>query len=121
MTLVGPGGIGKTRLAIEVAAKEQGKFIDGVCMVNLAALNSAAFLTSAIAEALGILFQGQSNPESQLKNSLQQKTSTVCSNHHILSLYIFDVSTCTPATLQRFLQEGGRYSSEEVMPLSYPT
>ncbi len=52
VTLVGPGGIGKTRLAIEVAAAQLEAFGDGVCFVSRASLNSPEFIVPAAA-ALG--------------------------------------------------------------------
>jgi predicted ATPase/DNA-binding SARP family transcriptional activator len=53
LTLVGPGGIGKTRLALEVAAQEVRNYKDGVYFVPLAHLSSAQFVVSGIASALG--------------------------------------------------------------------
>ncbi len=73
LTLVGPGGIGKTRVAIEVASRHQDFFPDGACFVSLAALNSAAFMVPAIANALGFAFQGQVEPRIQLLNYLRGK------------------------------------------------
>ena len=73
LTLVGPGGIGKTRLAIEVASQHQDFFPDGACFVSLASLNSSAFLVPAIADALGFAFQGQVEPRIQLLNYLGAK------------------------------------------------
>jgi predicted ATPase/transcriptional regulator with XRE-family HTH domain len=73
LTLIGPGGIGKTRLAIEVACRHQDLFPDGTCFVSLAALNSSAFLVPAIADALGFVFQGQIEPRIQLLNHLRAK------------------------------------------------
>jgi predicted ATPase/transcriptional regulator with XRE-family HTH domain/cytochrome c553 len=73
LTLIGPGGIGKTRLAIEVASRHQDLFPDGACFVSLAALNSSAFLVPAIADALGFVFQGQIEPRIQLLNHLRAK------------------------------------------------
>jgi predicted ATPase/DNA-binding XRE family transcriptional regulator len=75
LTLVGTGGIGKTRLAIEVASRHQDPFPDGACFVSLASLNSSAFLVPAIADALGYLFQGQVEPRTQLLNYLRAKRS----------------------------------------------
>jgi predicted ATPase len=66
LTVVGTGGIGKTRLAIEVASRCQGFFADGAHFVPLASLDSAAFLLPAIADALGFAFQGQTEPRTQL-------------------------------------------------------
>ena len=54
LTLTGPGGIGKTRLALQVAANMRDHFAAGVYLVNLAAISDAAFVLPAIAHALGV-------------------------------------------------------------------
>ena len=51
VTILGPGGIGKTRLALEVARHEVNQFSDGVCWVDLAAVTSARNIAVAIANA----------------------------------------------------------------------
>jgi predicted ATPase len=53
VTLVGPGGIGKTRLALETAAVARPDF-DGVAMVQLEEVSSADLITSVIASSLGV-------------------------------------------------------------------
>ena len=52
LTLVGPGGIGKTRLALDLAARLRPDFPDGVFFIALAALHQAALLPSLIAQML---------------------------------------------------------------------
>jgi predicted ATPase/class 3 adenylate cyclase len=54
VTLTGPGGIGKTRLAIEVCQRLASRFLDGVALVSLAAVTDAANFTPAMAEALDV-------------------------------------------------------------------
>ncbi|MEA2583114.1 MAG: hypothetical protein QOF33_1199 [Thermomicrobiales bacterium] len=54
MTLTGPGGTGKTRLAIHAAAGLLEVFDDGVFLVDLAALQDPPLVPSAIARALGV-------------------------------------------------------------------
>jgi predicted ATPase/transcriptional regulator with XRE-family HTH domain len=73
LTIVGPGGIGKTRLAIEAATRHQELFPDGACFVPLASLDSPAFLVSAIADALQLVLQGHVEPRAQLLGHLRGK------------------------------------------------
>src|SRR3954454_3056303 len=54
LTLTGPGGIGKTRLALSVAEALRGDFAGGVCYVPLASLTDPGLVLPAIAQALGI-------------------------------------------------------------------
>ncbi|MBV8952329.1 MAG: adenylate/guanylate cyclase domain-containing protein, partial [Actinobacteria bacterium] len=58
VTLNGVGGVGKTRLAIEVGAELAGEFPDGVWMVELASVGDTASVPAAIATALAITPQG---------------------------------------------------------------
>lgn len=76
ITITGPGGIGKTRLALEAAARELhagSQFPDGVFFVSLAPLNSSAEITATLAAALEFQFQGARDETEQLINYLQNK------------------------------------------------
>jgi predicted ATPase/DNA-binding winged helix-turn-helix (wHTH) protein len=53
ITLVGSGGIGKTKLAVEAARRIAGRFPDRVCIAELAPVAQAEFLPSTVASALG--------------------------------------------------------------------
>ena len=52
LTLTGPGGIGKTRLALKVAASQMERFTDGVYLVDLSAITDPSLVGAAIARAL---------------------------------------------------------------------
>ena len=54
LTLTGPGGVGKTRLGLEVARQVMDQFEEGVCFVALAPISDPVLVPSAIAQALQI-------------------------------------------------------------------
>jgi predicted ATPase/DNA-binding SARP family transcriptional activator len=66
ITVLGIGGIGKTRLALEAAAQESFAFADGACFVPLAAVSAADFIVPAITAALQITLSGPGGPAAQL-------------------------------------------------------
>lgn len=71
VTLVGPGGVGKTRLAVEAALeRSHGDFLDGVCFVPLAPLASPDELVTTIAGAMSFTFAGVHSPQAQLLDYL---------------------------------------------------
>jgi predicted ATPase/Tfp pilus assembly protein PilF len=73
LTLTGPGGVGKTRLAIRAAREAAESFVDGVTFVPLAGLTMASFLVPAVAEAIGFIFSGPATPQIQLGRYLHDK------------------------------------------------
>lgn len=75
LTLVGPGGIGKTRLSIEAASHMQDAFADGVYFVSLAPVNTTRFIVPVIADVIGFVFQsvGPADPKIQLFRYLKGK------------------------------------------------
>lgn len=73
LTLLGPGGMGKTRLAIEAAIDLQDAFAAGVYFVNLQPLTDPAQLLTALADALRLPLSGADPVESQLQRFLANK------------------------------------------------
>ncbi|QCP53635.1 transcriptional regulator [Trinickia violacea] len=79
VTLVGAGGIGKTRIAIEVAAQIGSRFADGVVFVPFASVSDPRFALDALAAALGL-------PMPVGRLSLDDIASRVAGRHMLLLL-----------------------------------
>jgi DNA-binding SARP family transcriptional activator/predicted ATPase len=73
ITLVGPGGIGKSRLAMAMAATHRGLYADGVYWLELAPLSTAAQIVPAVAHRLGLALTGKGAAETELLAYLRAK------------------------------------------------
>ena len=73
VTLTGPGGVGKTRLALQAAADAVDAFPDGVWWVELAPIDSGDRVADAVAAALGIPESGAMSAADQLVASLRDR------------------------------------------------
>ncbi|NJC97482.1 MAG: hypothetical protein FIB03_14290 [Anaerolineae bacterium] len=75
ITLIGPGGIGKSRLALQAAANaaHEGLFFEGIYLVQLASVYTPDLLASGIAEAIQLALQGPAEPKEQLIKCLRDK------------------------------------------------
>ncbi len=73
LTLTGPGGIGKTRVALQVASQCAHAFPDGVTIVSLAAVTDPDLVLPTIAQALGLVEAGGQSLATQLVELLQPR------------------------------------------------
>jgi predicted ATPase len=73
LTLAGPGGVGKTRLALRVAHALAGHWTDGIAFVPLAAITDPALVLPTIAEALGLRDRGDRPLTDRLRAFLRQR------------------------------------------------
>jgi transcriptional regulator with XRE-family HTH domain len=73
LTLTGPGGVGKTRLALEVAGRANGDFADGIAFVALAPLQDPDLVPSVLAEGLGVKEAAGGSLMDALTRYLQEK------------------------------------------------
>jgi predicted ATPase len=87
LTLTGPGGTGKTRLAIELAAGAARDFPDGVTFVPLAPVSDAGLVGDSIAQSLGLSHDGRRPVDDILTEHLaSKKTLLVLDNfEHLIS------------------------------------
>ncbi|MCG7210073.1 ATP-binding protein [Streptomyces arenae] len=76
-TLTGPGGVGKTRLALEVAAGSANVFPDGVWLVNLAPVQEPAALAGVAAAILGVPELGALSVVEQLARYMAQRRALI--------------------------------------------
>ena len=128
LTLTGPGGVGKTRLAVEVAERSRGAFVDGVVFVSLAPLRDPALVPSALAETLGIRDRANKTLEETLKQHLRDRQILVLLDNfeHLLDAapVVGDLMGACPgltvlATSRAPLRLGGERQFP-VRPLSLP-
>lgn len=72
VTLTGPGGVGKTRLALSAAALTVDHFPDGITFVPLASITDQSLVITAIAQALGLRETGRESPIDRVKAVLRE-------------------------------------------------
>ena len=99
VTLTGPGGIGKTRLALAVAQVEQVHHADGVRFVDLAAVTDRARVAAAVASALGIELPPGQSPTATIAGALREQSLLVLLDNceHVLD----EVAALVEAILRR--------------------
>jgi diguanylate cyclase (GGDEF)-like protein len=74
LTLTGPGGVGKTRLAAEASLAHADAFAHGVCFVPLAPLQSVDAILLSVAQALSLDFRFSGDPQQQVLDHLSGKS-----------------------------------------------
>jgi predicted ATPase/DNA-binding XRE family transcriptional regulator len=100
ITLIGPPGIGKTRLSIESARTSLQDFPDGVCFIALAPLDDSSLLVPTVAQALNFVETNRQSATEQLSDGIRDKQLLLVLDNceHLIegvaSLVSFLLSTC---------------------------
>jgi predicted ATPase/DNA-binding SARP family transcriptional activator len=134
VTLTGPGGAGKTRLALEVARAVRDWFSDGVWLADLTVVADGAMVAPAIATGVGLLVGELAQPDRDLVANLTQRLR---SRRHLLVLdnceHVIDAAitaahallqTCPGLTILATSRESLSVTGEVVFsvpPLSLPS
>jgi len=128
VTLTGPGGIGKTRLAVQVAAELEDKFADGAVLISFAAIRDAALVAPTIAHSLGVRESAGVTPFESLKGYLRdQRTLLVLDGFELVATagpLVADLLSAAPhvkvlVTSRMVLRVRGEYELG-VPPLALP-
>jgi predicted ATPase/transcriptional regulator with XRE-family HTH domain len=122
VTLTGPGGVGKTRLAFAVADTLAGRFADGVAFVDLAPVRDPALVAAVVASALGIREVRAQSIADQLAAYLRARAMVLVLDNfeHILDAAPVVAALLASASGLRVLvtsREPLRLSGEQVMPV----
>ena len=73
LTLTGPGGVGKTRLAIEVARRVEHDFTDGAVFIRLASIRDLGLVLPSVGRAVGASLHGDPPPVEQFATALRSR------------------------------------------------
>ena len=128
LTLTGPGGVGKTRLALEVARRLQGSFSDGVWFVDLFGVSDPTGVIPAIAQALQVTeTEGRSLAESLAVYLRSKRLLLLLDNvEQVVAAapQLYELLTAAPrltivATSRVLLRVGGEHA-DNVPPLPLP-
>jgi predicted ATPase/DNA-binding XRE family transcriptional regulator len=122
LTLTGPGGVGKTRLALEVAGRSRDAFPDGVAFVSLASLRDAALFPSVLAQTLGVKELAGEAPQQTLERHLRDRHMLLVLDNfeHLLSAALVVaalVAACPQLTVLATSRAPLRLGSERQFPV----
>ena len=122
LTLTGPGGTGKTRLALQLAAELTDEFPGGVFWTPLAALRDATIVPSAVAQALGVEEEADTDVTASIATAIVLRTLLLVDNcEHLLEGVAAALSPLLQATQSLYVIATSReplsLAAERVVPV----
>ena len=123
VTLSGVGGVGKTRLALEIAARLADDFLDGVWVIELAAVGDPAAVPEAVAAVLGITQQTQMTIAESVATALEDRSRLLIVDNceHVLDAAadMIEAILARSATVKVIAtsREGLRVADEQLWPV----
>jgi predicted ATPase len=128
VTLLGPGGIGKTRLALAVAEQARQAFPDGALFVDLAPFQDPSQVLPAVAQALGIRDAGDGTLEEKVRTALRGRRTLLLLDNleqvvdaaNVVRDLVSAVPTLSVLATSRILLRVSGERTVEVGPLPLP-
>lgn len=119
ISLTGPGGIGKTRLALQAANQHAHEFAQGTAFIPLASVGTLDTVIPAIANVIGLSFYGPTDPKTQLLKYLRDKQMLLIVDNveHLLSPQQDTIADLLIEILQQAAQVKLMVTSREVLNL----
>ena len=123
VTLTGPGGVGKTRLAVEVATRLAADFVDGVWVIELAPVGDPTAVAEAVAATLGITQQPGMNLADSVATALEGRSRLLVFDNceHVLDaaadLIDAILQHSATVTILATSREGLRLADEQLWPV----
>jgi predicted ATPase/class 3 adenylate cyclase len=123
VTLTGVGGVGKTRLATEVAARMADEFPDGVWLFDLAAVSDPAAIPDAVATVLGITQQAGKSVSDSVITALEGRVRLLVFDNceHVLDaaadMIHAILAACPTVKVLATSREGLRLADEQLWPV----
>jgi len=122
LTITGPGGIGKTRLSLQIASNLVDAYEDGVRFIPLAAVSDASLVAASLADALGVRETGGGSVRERLVEALREsETLLVVDNfEHLLAAAPFLTELLETCPRLRFLVTSRtllRVAGEHALPV----
>gem|GEM_PF-2432475 len=123
VTLTGVGGVGKTRLAVQVATELSPEFADGAWLVELGPIGDPAAVPDAVATALGIALQPGGSATESVADALAGRNQLIVLDNceHVLeaTAHLIDeiLRSSTKTSILATSREGLRVTSEHLWPV----
>ncbi|MFN8471122.1 MAG: tetratricopeptide repeat protein [Anaerolineae bacterium] len=123
LTIIGAGGSGKTRLAVEAALRDAGAFQDGACFVSLAPLASGDLVTPTLAQLLRIPVPSGADVKARVFDWLRDKEMLLVLDNfeHLIpdALIVSELlESCPSLTILATSREALRLYGEHIVPLA---